>query len=194
MKPAVVFTGLLLASCASSENDAEKNSAASASGFKNLSQRMEESNGFKVDADGTWKPRSDKRSSFESQGANAQFKGEYAKKEFKTGEYSRKSWWGEKAIERKTYTGNTDGSRFQTASRYQHTGAREAGNSARLPGKYQTGSYATDAAREAGQGAVSRTSDAETDLRRNSFEQPAEYDYREQRAMSLEQSKGILGR
>jgi hypothetical protein len=183
---------LLLASCAGSSSNKKTDTATPA--LKPLSQRLDENNGFKQDDKGNWVPKSDKRSSFESQGRSTQFQGEYAKKAYKTGEYAKKSWWGNKEYGRKQYAGNTDGSRFQTKSRLDGKGAREAGNQADLPHPYETGTYATNAAREAGNQAISKPSDAETDIRRDVYKAPPVIDWREQRALSLEQSRGILGR
>lgn len=161
---------------------------------KSLSQRVEESNGYKQDADGNWVPKSDKRSSFEAQGESPYFKGSYAGKEYKTGEYARKSWWGNKDYQPKSYAGNTDGSRFMTQSRFDGSGARESGSAAKIPDPYQTGTYATGAALEAGRGPIGKPSNAEADRRREVFPEPEVIDWREQRSLSIEQSKGILGR
>lgn len=181
---------LLVASCATDSARKEN----SGGGFKPLSQRLEENNGYAQDSAGNWVPRTDKRSSFESQGASPYFKGDYHKKTYQAGEYSKKSWWGNKDYGRKSYAGDTDGSRFQETSRHQGRSARETGGSANIPDAYQTGTYATSAAREAGAGNLAKPSDAETDIRRRVFPQPAIIDWREQRSLTLEQSKGILGR
>jgi hypothetical protein len=182
---------LLAASCAT--DSGRKDS--SGDGFKPLSQRLEENNGYTQDEAGNWVPRDDKRSSFESQGASPYFKGDYNKKTYQAGEYSKKSWWGNKDYGRKSYAGDTDGSRFKNSSSQQGRSAREAGNSAdNIPDTYQTGGYATSEAREAGTGNLAKPSDAETDIRRRVFPQPAIIDWREQRSLTLEQSKGILGR
>ncbi len=152
-------------------------------------------NGYKTDASGNLVPKKgSKRSSFENKGESPYFKGEYGKKNFKTGEYTKKSWWGNKDYGRQEYAGNTDGSRFQKDSRFDGKGARESGNSADIPGPYQTENYATGAAREAGKVDLTKPSNAETENRRGEFQQPEIIDWREQRALSLEQSRGILGR
>jgi hypothetical protein len=183
---------LLAASCAT---DSDRNDG-SGDGFKPLTQRLEENNGYTQDAAGNWVPRNDKRSSFETQGASPYFnnKSNYNKQTYQAGEYSKKSWWGNKDYGRKSYAGDTDGSRFRTSSRLQGQSAREAGGSADIPDAYQTGGYATSAAREAGAGKLAKPSDAETDIRRRVYPQPAIVDWREQRSLTLEQSKGILGR
>lgn len=151
-------------------------------------------NGFRTDANGNLVPRSNKRSSFENKGDSPYFKGEYGKKNFETGEYTKKSWWGNKDYGRQQYAGNTDGSRFQKNSRFDDKGAREAGDSADIPGPYQTEGYATGAAREAGKDNLTKPFNTEIENRRGEFQQPEIIDWREQRALSLEQSRGILGR
>lgn len=182
---------LIPASCASDPGGKDKSRPAER---KTLSQRMDEKNGYTQDADGNWVPRSDKRSSFESQGKSPYFQDKYEKKTFKTGDYKKKSWWGNKEYGRKEFAGNTDGSRFQKASRLDGQGARESGTAADLPAAYQTGEYATTAARESGRSDLAKPSDAETDVRRRVYQAPDIIDWREQRSLSLEQSKGILGR
>jgi hypothetical protein len=181
----------LAASCAT-----DSGGDSSGDGFKSLSQRLEESNGYAQDAAGNWVPRQDKRSSYESQGASPYFNSQsnYTQRTYQAGEYSTKSWWGNKDYGRKSYAGDTDGSRFQKSSRQQGQTARETGGSADIADAYQTGAYATSAAREAGTGKIAKPSDAETDIRRRVFPQPAIVDWREQRSLTLEQSKGILGR
>ena len=59
---------------------------------------------------------------------------------------------------------------------------------------YETGNYATGAAREAGLNGIAKPSDAVTDRRRKVYKAPDIIDYEQQRALSLEQSKGFLGR
>ena len=179
---------LLPVSCASDSGGAKPEAP------KPLSQRINENNGYKQDAEGNWLPQTNKRSSFENEGRSAYFKGDYAKKQFQTTEYSKKSWWGNKDYGHKTYAGNTDGTRFQQSSRLDGQGAREAGKSAGTSDVFATNDYATSAAREAGTTRIDRPSDAETDIRRKAYQAPEIIDWRQQRSLSLEQSKGILGR
>lgn len=188
---------MLAVSCASDQKPSAPPAAAEVAATKPLSQRLNESNGYEVDADGNWVPRNNKRSSFENQGSSPYFQGSNPnqKKEYKTGDYSKKSWWGNKDYGRKPYQGETDGSRFQQSSRLNGMGAREAGKAARGTDPYETGTYATTAAREADTRDIAKPSDAETDFRRRTSNmQPEIIDWREQRDLSVEQSRGILGR
>lgn len=162
---------------------------------RTLSQRLNEKSGFVQDSEGNWKPKVDRRSSFESVGESPYFKGDYAKKEYKAGEYSKKSWWGSKPYESKSYEGDVDGSRFAKTSRFNGTVARDGKQSAREGGtSYQTEGYATSQARETDGKRLDRPSDAETDVRRRVFQQPDIIDYRDQRKLSLQQTKSFLGR
>jgi hypothetical protein len=182
---------ILSASCASDSGNT--NSAATAP-RKSFTERMTEDNGYKQDSEGNWKPRSDKRSSFESQ-SESNFAGkDYKKQEYKAGDYAKKSWWGGKEYERQAYAGNTDGSRFQKNSDLQGKGARETATTLDTPDAYATNSYTTGAAREANAAAIKKTSNDEIENRRKVFDQPEIIGWREQRAMSMEQSKGLLGR
>lgn len=150
--------------------------------------------GFSKDADGNFLPSSKKRSSFETNRDSAYFKGGYGKKDYKTNDYSKKSWWGDTRYESKKYEGNTDGSRFQTSSRFQGSGAREAKTNAKLPGDYHTNQYGTSAARERNAKQIGKPSDAETDFRRKVYTAPAIIGWKEQRSMSMGETKSFLGR
>jgi hypothetical protein len=119
---------ILTASCAEENTD-----PAIPAQRRSLSQRLDEKNSYKVDADGNWTPTNDRRSSFESQGDSPYFKGKYEKKEYKSGEYAKKSWWGNKDYGKKSYDGNTDGSQFQKSSRFDGKGARETGTDSGRP-------------------------------------------------------------
>jgi hypothetical protein len=186
-----LLLALLAASCASDN----KKSSPAPEPAKPLSQRLSESNGYKQDASGNWVPRNDKRSSFESQGESQNFKGEYKGKTYKAGEYAKKSWWGNKDYGSQSYAGETDGSRFQKTSRFDGQGARETtGDAAKISGPYQTGNYATSAATESNSGSIAKPSDAATESRRKVYAQPEIIDWQQQRSITLDQSKGILGR
>jgi hypothetical protein len=180
----------LVASCAQ-----KSGSSGGTDQHRSLSQRMNEKSGFTQDSEGNWKPKVDRRSSFESVGESPYFKGDYAKKEYKAGEYAKKSWWGSKDYEHKTFEGDTDGSRFAKTSRFDGSEARDGKLAAREGGTtYETGDYATKGAREADGKRLDRPSDAETDVRRRVFQQPDIIDYRDQRKLTLEQTKSFLGR
>jgi hypothetical protein len=189
---AVILPIFLLVSCAS--DSGEKKDPASTPPRKSLSERMNENSGFKQDASGNWVAQNDRRSPYESQGSTYDADKSFQTNDYKTGDFAKKSWWGNKEYDRQSYSGNTDGSRFQTSSALQGETAPEAGDAAKIPDPYQTDTYATGAAREAGNKPISRPSNAIVESRERAFRQPEIIDWREQRKLSLDQSKGILGR
>lgn len=182
---------LLTVSCAS---DSNKEKSSSTPAIKPLSQRIDEKNGYQKDANGNWQAQTEKRSSFESKGPSAYFKGGYAKKDYKTTNYSKKSWWGNKDYQTKEYAGSTDGSRFQKSSSLNGKSARDTGKSASLTKAYKTRDYATQSAREQDTKNIKKFSDTETDIRRRVYPTPDVIDWTQQRSLSIDQSKGILGR
>lgn len=184
---------MLAVSCGANSG-ADKTNSSSASSPKPLSQRLNEKNGYKQNSTGEWVAQSNQRSSFEQQKKSPYFQGNYEKKSYQTEAYTKKSWWGNKDYGRKEYDNDKDGSRFQQQSRFDNQGAPETGTAAELPGTYQTNNYATNPARETGKSKLAKPSDKQTDTRRKAYPAPEIIDWRQQRALSLEQSKGILGR
>jgi hypothetical protein len=184
---------VLLVSCAS-DSAGKKNEPASTPPRKPLSERMNEKNGYKQDASGNWVAQNDRRSPYESKGSTYDSKKSFQKTDYKTGDFAKKSWWGNKEYDRKSYAGDTDGSRFQKSSALQGETAPEAGDAAKIPGAYKTDTYATNAARESGNKEIDRPSNTIVESREKVFQQPEIIDWKEQRKLSLDQSKGILGR
>lgn len=183
----VVIMACLIASCAPKADKPE------ASAHKGLSERLEQSNGYTQDAKGNWAPKIDKRSSYENQGKSAYFDRKYEGKSFNADRYAKKSWWGGKEMPHKAYQGkmeqidhqdaNIDGKQSVIRSRPYKTTSYD-----------QTGSYATQAATENDADDLEKPSDAETDVRRRTAIKPKITDYDQQRAMSIEQSKSLLGK
>jgi len=164
------------------------------SGHKSLAERLSESGGYKQDAEGNWVPNSDKRSSFDSQ-RESQFSNRSVEKgTYQTGDYAKKSWWGSKDYNTQEYSGNTDGSRFQTKARQDGQIARGDGMKAQLEGPFETNTLDRRSARESASEAIARPSNSYTEAQRNSYKAPSVIDWREQRSMSMDDSKGILGR
>lgn len=127
--------------------------------------------------------------------ANRLFEGEFAKREFAAKDYTKKSFWGSKEYAKQVYGGNTDGSRFQQGSDFGSKGAREGGRTSRASGeRFATGTHATGAAREAGHAGIRSVSDAETDSRRRTYIQPSITDYRNQRGLTIDDTRSMLGR
>lgn len=160
---------------------------------KSFSQRLSENHGYTVNKDGNWVPRNNKRSSFEQAGGSPYFQGELGKKEFSTTQFGKKSWWGNNELARPEFSSSADTSNYQQSSRYQ---GQNAGLDRSLvtPDKIQGSSYTTGTAHEEGGRRLSKPSDAETDVRRRLFIQPEIIDYKQQRDMSMKESKDMLGR
>ena len=173
---------LLAVSCGAGKDDAPPPA------HKSFSQRLDENNGYKVDEKGNWVAKNDKRSSFESVGESPNVRGKYGTKEYKVGDFKKKSWWGNKDYGSPQYAGNTDGSRFQQQSRLSNESASEGGTAATLTDNYKTGAYATSAAHESGS-SIAKSYNVEAENRREDFP-----NWAERRTLTVEQSRGILGR
>lgn len=186
----LLLTLPLLASCAS-DSSPDKSAAPT---HKTLSERMNEDNGYKQDSEGNWKPQSDRRSPYESKGETHDATKGFNKQAYKAGDYNKKSWWGNKDYGHQTYQGNTDGSSFQKSSALQGKGASEAGSNANIPTNYQTNNYRTNSAREAAGKQIKKGSNTEIENRRSGYQQPEIIDWKQQRTLSMDQSKGIMGR
>jgi hypothetical protein len=185
---------LMLGSCAKDAPSKESTASPTPAAHRTLSERLSESNGYKQDATGNWKPQNDRRSSFETKDKSQFASKSYQKSAYKTGDYAKTSWGGSKSYDRKSYTGNTDGSRFKETSKFQHQDAQETTTEADLSKPFQTSEYATQAADEMGKNSVKTSSNSIADKRRKVFIQPRVIDWNEQRRLSLEQSKSLLGR
>ncbi|MFK7850932.1 MAG: hypothetical protein AB8D78_08135 [Akkermansiaceae bacterium] len=185
-------TVVILVSCADSKVDPATPTAAKP---KSMVERLSESGGFKQDSEGNWVPKSDKRSAYDSQRDSAYFKGKVEKDTYRTGSYSKKSWWGSKDnYQAGEYQGNTDGSRFQTAARQDGKRARANGQNARLEGPFETNTIDPQRARESRNGRLAKPKNEYTESSRNSYKAPSVIDWKEQRRLSVDQSRGILGR
>ncbi|MDP4624922.1 MAG: hypothetical protein NWT08_07275 [Akkermansiaceae bacterium] len=187
----VIVAALGLISCASKETD---NATPTVKKQKTIGDFMAKDGGYKQDAEGNWIANSDKRSSFDSQ-RDSSFKGEVNKETYKTGDYAKKSWWGDKEYKSKEYAGNTDGSRFQTAARQDGQAARDSGQRAREgSGTYDTKTLDKRSAREASAGALDRGSSSYVERARDTYHAPSIIDWDAQRNLSRDQSRSILGR
>lgn len=130
-----------------------------------------------------------------SVGQNKYFEGEIAKRDFAAKDYTKKSFWGSKDYAKKVYGGDTDGSRFQQGSRFNGKGARENTMASSASGsRFATGTHATGAAREGNQSNISKVSDAKTAARQSSFQQPEITDWKNQRGLTIDDTKSMLGR
>lgn len=187
---AIFLPVLLVASCGTGDEAAEPAPPTR----QTLNERFgggggRDPNSFTQGPDGKLKMNDAKRSQFENQGESHLSNKSFRKQDYKAGDYAKKSWWGNKEYGRQAYDGNTDGSRFQQTSRLDGQGADEAGSQARVPGDYSTGNYATGDTRESGDIRV-RESDSTA---RESTRKNDQFQWDEERTLSVEQSRSILG-
>lgn len=181
-----------IVSCAEEKIDNSKPTEASRPG---LQERLSESAGYKQNEKGEWVPKSDKRSSYDSQRDTPYFKDKLDTMErYKTGDYAKKSWWGSKEYGKKPYEGDTDGSRFRSEARQDGQVARYDGKAARTSEPFKTNTLPTESARESRNPAVDRPTNAYTESQRKTYKAPSVIDWKEQRSMDMDQSRSILGR
>lgn len=189
---ASAFLSLLLIGCA---NKTDGDVDVQASRPTDLESRYAESSGFKTDADGNLiSSKSDKRSSFERQRETPYFKGSIEKKEYKTGDYEKKSWWGKKTYDVGEYEGDTDGSRFKTPAKSYGKGELYADKRVDKGDPYKTQTLEYQRAVESNEDDIKKPRNDYAESRRRSYVQPSVIDWKEQRKMSMEQSRSILGR
>jgi len=188
----IFLATVILASCAGND---QSSSSSSQPGRRSLTERLSGERGYAQDSEGNWIAKSNKRSFYETKGTPNGLKGEYNTGQYKTGEFAKKSWWTPDQVERKSFDNVADGSRFQKNSNLAGKGARESGSDAGLAKNFGTKPFATTSAREATGDRIDKPSDPLTDYRRRVFNQPDDnIDWREQRSLSVDQTRGMTGR
>lgn len=109
--------------------------------------------------------------------------------------YQAPQWTGKTEARTWDYQGNTDGSRFQTQSRFQDTSARQSGQSSRFHGQAAaTSTYQTDAAAANAARRLDKPSDAHTEYRRRVNPDPLIISKEDYDRLTIEQTRSILGR
>jgi len=187
------LTAGLLVSCGTGGGGG--GSADAATGLAPMSQRLNQEQGYVRDSEGNWLPRSNKRSQFENRSATGTDRqNAFANRRFGANEYQTAEWTRAQSAAPQGYKGNTDGSGFQTAAAAQGQTARQSGARARTPGNYQTNNFGTSNSRENSARRHDRPVDAQTDNRRDTFPHPEIIDWRQQRDLSVDQSRSILSR
>jgi hypothetical protein len=182
----------LMVSCAEDKVDHSKPTQAARPG---LQERLSENAGYKQNEKGEWVPKIDKRSSYDSQRDTPYFKDKLETMErYKTGDYAKKSWWGSKEYGKKSYEGNTDGSRFRKQARQDGKVARYDGKAAKTTDPFKTNTLPSKTARESRNPAIDKPKNAYTESQRKTYKAPSVIDWKEQRSMDIDQSKSILGR
>lgn len=188
----LTIASVLMVSCAGEKVDNSKPTQAAKQGFQ---ERLSENAGYKQNEKGEWVPKSDKRSTYDSQRDTPYFKDKINTSErYKTGDYAKKSWWGSKEYGKKTYEGNTDGSRFHTKAQQEGQVARDNGKAARSSDPYKTNTLPSESALESRNPAITKSTNALIQSERSKYKAPSVIDWKEQRSMNLDQSRSILGR
>jgi hypothetical protein len=180
-----------LVSCAEEKVDQSKPTQAERPG---LQERLSESAGYKQNEKGEWVPKSDKRSTYDSQRDTPYFKDKIDTERYKTGDYAKKSWWGSKEYGKKSYEGNTDGSRFRKQALQDGQVARDNGKAARSSDPFKTNTLPRESALESRNPAIDRPTNALIESERKTYKAPSVIDWKEQRSMNMDQSRSILGR
>ena len=177
-----------LASCGGSGKPDPQPSASAG-----LSDRLNRSYGYQVDDKGNWLPKTDKRSQYEGRGGSAYFNGSVSKKPYSTNQLNKSSWMGGKEVERPSHRLSGSSSNMTSQNRFSSQQAhlnRNLQTPQRIAGNHIPGQTAL----EQGGTRFDRPSDAETDFRRRVFNEPDIIDYRQQRELSIRESRRLLGR
>jgi hypothetical protein len=110
-------------------------------------------------------------------------------------DYRKRSFWGRKDYARQVYGGDTDGSEFLQRAREASRQASQSGARSREAGRglaHQP--YVTGSASEAGRQGLELRSDAETETRRRVYPEPEIRNWQRRRALSVEDTRAMLGR
>ncbi|MCW1884973.1 hypothetical protein OKA04_09565 [Luteolibacter flavescens] len=127
--------------------------------------------------------------------ANTQFDRGYAGKEYQAGEFKKKSFWGHRDYAKQVYGGDTDANDLRKGSRFQGAAAGENVKVARDGSRtYDTGAYATGAARETGRRRLDKVADAETTDRTNVFTDPEIIPWQQQHGVTIDETRSKMGR
>lgn len=182
----------LLSSCAEDKVDNSRPTQAARPG---LQQRLSESAGYKQNEKGEWVPKTDKRSSYDSQRDTPYFKDKLETMErYKTGDYAKKTWWGSKEYEKKAYQGDTNKSMFQETARQDGEVSLYDKKVARTSDPFKTNTLPYKSALERGNPAIDRPTNAHIESEKKTYKAPSVIDWKEQRSLDIDQSRSILGR
>ena len=147
------------------------------------------------DKDGNPVMKSDRRSSFEGKTSGLVGGRDFQGKDYTKTSYRKKRWFGNTVFSKKEYRGNTDASRYKREPWFVQKQASASGKRSRADGKnYSVNPFSTTAARERQAVQISRTSDAETSVRRRVFKQPDIIHWQEQRGLTIKDTNKMLGR
>ena len=148
------------------------------------------------DEDGNPVMKSDRRSSLEGKSSHLAANRDFRGKDYTSESYRKKRWGGNTLFGNKRYSGNTDASKYKQEPWFVQKQANAGNKVAFANGKSYSGSrsYSASSAREQSGRRISRTSDAETDVRRRVFQQPTITDWSSQSQLSVRDTNRRLGR
>jgi hypothetical protein len=191
----IAFAGILMMLSAACGNHGGRGSEAESSAYAPLAQRLNQEQGFVQDSQGNWIPRNNRRSQLEGRAASGIERSNHnANRRFNANNIQTAEWTRASSARPQSYSGPTDGSGIQKPAAAQGQEARQSGAQASIPGEYDTEDYRTGASRENRGRRFARKTDAQTENRRDSLPPPEIIDWREQRRMSIEQSRSMLSR
>ena len=134
------------------------------------------------------------RSQYDGQ-RNIAFGGDVGKTVYGKKQYNSPTWTGNKQAPTQSFSGPTDGSRFQTTSQFQGTSASQTAQRSRFQGTTaRTSNYRTGQAGEGNARPVDKPTDAWTDFRRAVYPQPPKMSRAEYEKLTVEETRSILGR
>lgn len=185
----VAFSMVL--SCAEKPNSS---SATSDPAPRTLSQRINEQTGYVQDANGQWKPRVNRRSSFESKGAASFANQQFSTKNFQTKTIDKQSWWGNRTIDRKRFDASS-ATKLVPQESMTFNRPHEASQNYATTSTVENGRrFATGSAAEQGTRAIEKTTNSAVQHRRDVFSQPEIIDWTPQRQLDINSTKSMLGR
>ena len=158
-----------------------------------LSDRLNRSYGYQVDDKGNWVPKTDKRSQYEGRGGSGYFNGNVSKKAFSTNKLNKGSWMGGQQV--KSPSHHLSGSRSSVGGENRFNNQQAAlDRNLQTPARIEGNHFPDRRAIEGNANSIGKPSDAATDSRRKVFTEPDIIDYRQQRELSIRQSRQLLGR
>ncbi|MGB1874526.1 MAG: hypothetical protein ACPHNY_06020 [Akkermansiaceae bacterium] len=139
--------------------------------------------------------KSDLRSSFEGKTSGLTHGRDFNGTDYSTKSYAKKRWAGASQFQAKQYAGNTDANQYKMEPWFVRKQVSAEGQRAAADGqRYAASQYDTSAAREQASERIEVASDAETDARRQRYQQPDIIDWKEQKGLGVKDTNQLLGR
>lgn len=153
---------------------------------------------YSVGEDDAGNPRmqSDVRSSFENTGGSSIVSGNnYSGNEYTKKAYRKERWGGESSYKTKSYNNTNKANNYGKEPWFARKQANVNGQESSVGKKsFFTKLFGKSTARERGATDLSKPSDAETNVRRRVFIQPDIIGWKDQQTLSVDDTRGMLGR